>query len=156
MASGRGRKKRTGGSASTGANGNEYFEELTRLLTVTRCIPTLQLFDAVWQVEFKKLVRAGQGDIAKYLMDTYFVKVTVSNLSKQMRLKTPAWGASAVLFAGFWVGVLGTHPGTGSGTQTIESFHAHWQRSLEGQLRPSPVRLFEVMEAMYRGDWSSR
>ena len=61
---------------------------------------------------------------------------------------------SSVLFAGFWSGILGTYPGTGSGTQTIESFHSYWQSLLRNKIRAAPLKLLDVMSALYSDDWA--
>jgi hypothetical protein len=56
-------------------------------------------------------------------------------------------------FAEFWTGVLGTHPGSGTGTQTIEAFHAFWQKLLTPKLRHSPVSLLPLMQKMFEREW---
>ena len=61
---------------------------------------------------------------------------------------------ASVLFAGFWSGILGTYPGRGSGTQTIESFHSYWQSLLRNKIRAAPLKLLDVVSALYSDDWA--
>lgn len=62
----------------------------------------------------------------------------------------------AVWFAGFWSGVLGIHAASGSGSQTIESFHSHWQASLESNIRAAPARIFASMQEIFQEDFAER
>ena len=55
---------------------------------------------------------------------TYFDEIHDSRMQQVLlRLGSPLPGNEVFLFAGYWPGILITHPGSGSGRRTIESFH---------------------------------
>ena len=74
-----------------------------RFLGISRTLPTIQLFDAVWQLVFPWLhtvcPRAGT-----YLKSTYFKSVTPENLQRQLHCRSTLWGSKHLWFAGFLVG----------------------------------------------------
>ena len=59
-------------------------------------------------------------------------------------------------FAGFWAGVTGTYPGSGSGTQPLEYFHACWQDAVRASVRSDPRAIFSRMERLYEEDWATK
>ncbi|CAJ1461401.1 unnamed protein product, partial [Effrenium voratum] len=105
---------------------------LKKIVQISREVPTVQLFDAVWQLAFPWL-RKKSAQAAEYFQHTYFQKVPVGSLQKGFSCTSTIWGAEGLWFSGFWGGILGTYPGSSSGTQTLESFHAYWQSSIKGQ-----------------------
>ncbi|CAE7236065.1 RPL15 [Symbiodinium sp. CCMP2592] len=130
---------------------------LERVIQLSRFLPTVVLFDAVWQLTFSWLETVSK-KAATYLKQTYFHKVPVSSLRKQMHVGQPV-GKSAdasCWFAGFWAGVTGTYPGTGSGTQSLESFHAYWQAQVRSKVRTAPTDIFRAMEDLYKTDWCKK
>ena len=138
------------------ASGNPWIRRLMKILSVTRILPTVQLFDAIWRVVFDELRRDGQHAVVKYLMDEFIAEFNVSNLAKNMRVTTAAEGRTTILFAGFWSGILGTYPGTGSGSQALESFHAFWQSLLHKEMRASPVSVFDGMQRLFKEHFEQR
>ena len=106
--------------------------EFIDMMQTTRLVPTLQLYDAVWRVVFDVMRRQWKEyDVAEYLHQALFDDVGVNNLRKMALVGKAAWGPSRLLCSGHWAGVLGTRPGTASGTQGIEALHSAWQRHLE-------------------------
>ncbi|CAE7471918.1 Usp36 [Symbiodinium sp. CCMP2592] len=112
---------------------------LERVIQLSRFLQTVVLFDAVWQLTFSWLETVSK-KAATYLKQTYFHKVPVSSLRKQMHVGQPVGKSedASCWFAGFWAGVTGTYPGTGSGTQSLESFHAYWQAQVRSKVRTAP------------------
>ena len=135
---------------------NPHVQRLMRLFKVTRMLPSLQLFDAIWRIVFSEMDRRGQHACLKYIKDTYFMEVRVANISKHLLCSAASPGHDLILFAGFWAGILGTYPGSGSGTQALESFHAYWQSLVQKEARPSPVRIFDVMQRLYKDTFAHK
>ena len=134
---------------------HKEFDRLDEIITISRTLPTIQLFDCVWQLTFEWL-RATCPAAAKYLEKTYFQKVQPENLQKQMRCECTHWGATGIMFAGFWSGIIGTYPGSSSGSQTLESFHSYWQAGLKARARAKPTEVLRCMQDMYRDDWHEK
>ncbi len=78
----------------------------------------------------------------------------LSNLNKIFRNCHVAYGGSAAWFAGHWSGVCGIHPGTGSGSQTAEAFHAFWASCISRGLIDIGS-LLTKMQGLFREQWSS-
>ena len=129
-----------------------YWEKIVQ---ISREVPTVQLFDAVWQLAFPWL-RRKSAQAAEYFQHTYFQKVPVGSLQKGFSCTSTIWGAEGLWFSGFWGGILGTYPGSSSGTQTLESFHAYWQSSIKAKARVSPTEIFASMQQLFENDWASR
>ena len=86
------------------------------VLGTTRFIPTLQLFDAIWETMFNQLVADGEAETKNYLRAEYFESVALSNIAKIFPQVTHGtFGRNCVWLSGFWYGILGTYPGTGTG-----------------------------------------
>ncbi|CAE6960638.1 RPL15 [Symbiodinium sp. CCMP2592] len=128
------------------------FDLINRLISCTRLLPTLDLFDAAWRIAFPWLRRVGQGAAVEYLMKTYFDEVTEPRA--QSRDRQP--GKPSFVFAGFWSGIQMTYPGSGSGSQTIESFHSWWQALVKTKTRANPVDIFRVMSNLYKDEWADK
>ena len=131
------------------------FMKLQNLLHVTRTLPTIQLFDAIWHVAFEWL-RSVKKEAAEYLQKYYMVSVSPSNLQRQMRCGAAAWGRDLLWFAGYWAGIIGIYPGSASGTQTIESAHAQWQKSLGKSTEVAPQKVFHAMQEIFQDSWSKK
>ena len=122
----------------------------------SRLLPTIQIFDAVWTVAFEWLNNVNKA-AANYLQKTYFIKLpSVENINRQIYCGEPAGDKGSVYFAGFWTGVLGIHAASGSGSQTIESFHSHWQATLKADIKAAPTQIFATMQKIFRNDFEER
>ena len=71
------------------------------------------------------------------------------------------WGAShsemsTCYFAGFWAGVTGTYPGSGTGTQPLESFHSYWHLRVRSAARTTPTEIFSSMQKLFEEDWCKK
>ena len=134
-----------------------HLQPLMRLVHLTRTLPTIQLYDAVWQVLFRCMsTRWGEAGAAKYLFDEYFEQVPLKDVQKVARVHALNWSASGMLFSGHWSGILGTHPGAASGSQTIEAFHSFWQRTLQAASRARVDAVLPTMQRLFRETWSSQ
>ena len=54
-----------------------------------------------------------------------------------------------MLMGGHWYGVLGTAPGTGTGSQTIEARHSDWETLAKSKNRSDMFEIWPVMENIY-------
>ena len=133
---------------------SEAFEKLDKIITVTRQLPTIQLVDAVWDATFDWLNGVNKTAVS-YLQKWYFKSITVDNMSKRFRCQKAIQG-NTLWFGTFWSGIIGTYPGSASGTQTIESFHSSWQSKLKKGTRISPLEVFDHMQKIFEDDWSSQ
>ena len=86
---------------------------------------------------FKKSARA-----AEYLQTTYFKQLDRASLQRQFWCGVPVWH--------------GTNSGSGSGTQTLESFHSYWQEAVKQSTRADPRAIFGRMERLFSDDWSEK
>ncbi|CAE7527740.1 unnamed protein product, partial [Symbiodinium pilosum] len=131
------------------------FDELDDVIRISRVLPTIILFDAVWHVTFAWLQKVSK-QACDYLKSTYFNLVERASLEKQFWCGTPVFHSTCCWFAGFWAGVTGTYPGSGSGTQPLESFHAYWQDAVRASVRSDPRAIFSRMERLYEEDWATK
>ncbi len=129
----------------------KYFKDVMEMLNSTRAVASLELFDALWKVFFYVLDRQGEGITVRYLQKTYFKLVKCTNLGKVFkRTTTGAWGEKEhVWFGGHWIGVLGTAPGSGSGSQTLEARHSQWERDLRSADKKSPASIFKALQTLF-------
>ena len=129
----------------------KYFGECIQLIDKTRFLPTLQLFDAIWRVIFHCARNVWhEGNTAKYLSDTYFQEVSVEAAKKvYKRIERGCWNCKSFLIAGHWYGILGTAPGTGTGSQTIEARHSDWEARVKRQTRSDPFTILPCMQELY-------
>ena len=63
--------------------------------------------------------------------------------------------APKLWWADYLAGALGTHPGSATGTQTLEAFHSFWQRQIQDQIRANPTHILQVMQKLYDGAWKT-
>ncbi len=61
-----------------------------------------------------------------------------------------------MLWSPHWSGIIGTHPGTGSGSQTIEAFHSVWQQYVKDSTRNTVTTVFDLMDRMYKNEWNEK
>eukprot|EP00438_Fugacium_kawagutii_P009631 Skav214980 [mRNA] locus=scaffold508:78764:83263:- [translate_table: standard] len=130
---------------------DKNFDKLDKIIAASRALPTVQLVDAVWRAAFDWLGHVSK-PAAEYLQKHYFKKASVSSLSRRFRCKQSVQG-DWLWFATFWGGIVGTYPGSASGTQTIESFHASWETKFKQKLRLSPLNIFAHMQELF-SEWS--
>lgn len=128
------------------------FDLLETVIGTSRLLPTVQLFDAVWHRAFKWLGSKSKKAV-EYLQKQYFQIVTPEVLRRQYLCSTGSWDQNKLWFAGFWVGTVGTYPGSGSGSQCMESFHSSWQRKVKRDAHASPLEIFAVMQKLFREEW---
>lgn len=133
----------------------DAFARLEQIIHISREVPTVQLFDAIWQLAFPWLQKKS-AKAAEYLRTTYFQKVPLDSMQKGFRCTATLWGAETLWFSGFWGGILGTYPGSSSGTQTIESHHSYWQNTVKAKVRQAPSEVFAAMENWFRDEWSGK
>ncbi|CAK9086660.1 unnamed protein product, partial [Durusdinium trenchii] len=131
------------------------FATLDEIIQISRILPTAQIFDLVWHFTFAWLETRSKKAV-QYLQDTYFRLLTPQSLEKQFRCNRGSWNPEALWFAGFWSGIIGTYPGTASGSQTIESFHARWQAQVQGSVRASPQDIFKNMQKLFSSTWKDQ
>ena len=63
--------------------------------------------------------------------------------------------AMDIYWADYWSGSLGTHPGSGTGSQTLEGFHSFWQSLLSKRTRQSPCNVLQMMQELFTDHWGS-
>ena len=111
-----------------------------------RCLPTLQLADAIWQVIFEEL----PADVAKYLQRQFFAQGTVQDLQRIFKgARAPARSAKKLWVPSFWLGILGTSPGSGSGTNPLEARHASWEAELKSRTKDGLLTALRGMQHLY-------
>ena len=111
-----------------------------------RCLPTLQLADAIWQVIFEEL----PADVAKYLQRQFFAQGTVQDLQRVFKgVRAPARSAEKLWVPSFWLGILGTSPGSGGGTNPLEARHASWEAELKSRTKDGLLTALRGMQHLY-------
>ena len=131
--------------------GERYYGPITEWIVLTRFLPTLQLFDAIWRVCFRTLeVTWKEANALQYLRDTYFTEVKVESLQSVFKhIHKICWGCKTMLIAGHWYGILGTAPGTGTGSQTIEARQSDWQELLRTRCKAKVFSIWPTMQEIY-------
>ena len=134
----------------------KYLQPLKRLLRITRHAASVQLFDAIWHVVFHMMEHAWKEHEAKrYLQDTYFLEATVQSVQKLFKgASRGSWQRDNMWIAGHWGGVLGTAPGTSSGTTTLEARHSQWEEEVKAGVGNSVMKVLPQMQAMYTDKWN--
>ncbi|CAK9086653.1 unnamed protein product, partial [Durusdinium trenchii] len=148
-------KDKGGQGQARAARQADDFATLDEIIQISRILPTAQIFDLVWHFTFAWLETRSKKAV-QYLQDTYFRLLTPQSLGKQFRCNRGSWNPEALWFAGFWSGIIGTYPGTASGSQTIESFHARWQAQVQGSVRASPQDIFKNMQKLFSSTWKDQ
>jgi hypothetical protein len=100
---------------------------LISMFQLTRFLPTLQLFDAIWAEFLTDMEQEGLGEAVTYLRKSVFTQLRISNMARVFKVTAAHGGGDTILFGAHWAGVLGTMPGTAGGTQPLEAMHAYWQ-----------------------------
>ena len=131
------------------------FKDLDKIITVSRHIASLQLFDVIWHATFTWLDTVNQ-TARRYLQEAYFSNVRVEDIQRHLRLNCGSWSSEHIWWSGFWAGILGTYPASGSGSQTIESFHAAWQGKIQNRSKAEPLNIFAEMQRIFNTDWAGR
>ena len=127
-----------------------HMSPIMKFITLTRALPSLQLFDALWTVFFHTMFRWKETRAMEYLQRYYFREVRLSNLKKQfLGVGKSTYGKSFCWVGYHWTGILGTAPGTGTGSQTLEARHSQWENELKGESRRSPLRVLPSMQELY-------
>ncbi len=148
-----GRQRRRGGRDNAGRPENAKGRDVLELVEATRMLPTVELFDAIWQVEFAALARRGEEALVKYLKDTYFPTVPLDVLRRVFpNMGGTAWETTHAYLAPHWTGAFGVYPGTGSGSLSIEAFHATWERTVGAATKPNVTELLPSMQRIYH-EW---
>ena len=127
--------------------------KVEHVLRLTRFVPTVALFHAIWERYFQELGSSGHESIAAYLKTQYIRKVPANSMKKPGWLRDAPPGAE-VWFGPYWSGILGTLPGTASGSQSIEAFHRFWQGQVSKRTRSGSTSVLSVMQDLYRDSWS--
>ena len=124
-------------------------------LRCTRFLPTAELFSAVWKLILPELQAAGKGEVVAYLKKEYIKDVRKEVLEKKFSLRDGLLAETTLLWADYWSGVLGTHPGSATGTQTIEAFHSFWQEQIRRKARSKPGEVLLRMQGLYQKEWKA-
>ena len=80
-------------------------------------------------------------------------------LEKKFTLREAALAELTLLWGDFWSGLLCSHPGSATGTQTIEAFHSFWQEQLQkkkkqkAKSKKHPTHILPSMQAHYSKEW---
>ena len=87
----------------------------------------------------------------QYLQTTYFQEPPTASVGKlYKRLTAAGWGSFTFLLSGFWYGILGTAPGTGIGSQTIEARHSQWHTHIRKTARYIVFTLFPTLQELFK------
>ena len=130
-------------------------QRVLRVIRVSRHLPTLELFSAVWDWFFAELRADGQKEVVDYLLKEYFREVPRAILGRMYELRSSPDTPAKLWWADYWAGALGTHPGSATGTQTLEAFHSFWQRQIQDQVRANPTEILHTMQRLYDGVWKT-
>lgn len=139
------------GKRKEGAIRHRHKAFIVDMLNMARCAGTLSLFDILRRVAFEMLRFLDEQPAASYLYDNYFQKVKLSSVQQLFRgFSAAAYNFDSMLIAGHWLGMFGTYPGIGSGSQPIESVHSQWQDEVKLESRCSLSNLFPAMQSLYK------
>ena len=124
------------------------------LVRATRHLPTLELFSACWRAFLQELEDAKESQARTYLVKEYIQTHKVENVKKFYGLRQTILADSLdIVWAAYWCGTLGTHPGSGTGSQTLEGFHSFWQSVLTKRTRQHPCGMLDMMQTLFTEHW---
>jgi hypothetical protein len=109
----------------------------------------------VWECFFQELRANRQETVSEYLQKEYLKQVPTDTLGKMYQVRSSPNLPKKLWWADYWAGTLGTHPGSGTGTQTLEAFHSFWHRQIRDQVRANPTQILQVMQNLYNGPWKT-
>ncbi|CAE7930046.1 RPL15 [Symbiodinium necroappetens] len=121
--------------------------KIFELSDLTRCLPTLQLADVIWQVIFEHC----PAEASTYMQREFFSQASVQDLQRLFkRVGEPARGAKKLWVPSFWAGIFGTMPGSGGGTNPLEARHSSWEAELKGRTKDGLLSAMQGMQNLYR------
>ena len=124
------------------------------LVRATRHLPTLELFSACWRAFLQELEDAKESQARTYLVKEYIQTHKVENVKKFYGLRqTILADCLDIVWAAYWCGTLGTHPGSGTGSLTLEGFHSFWQSVLTKRTRQHPCGMLDMMQTLFTEHW---
>ena len=129
----------------------KYKSQFMAALDKTRILASLQLYDALWRVIFHMMEHKWKEPVAaQYLFDWYFKEVPLDVLRKVFKLlHAGCWGKQTMYFSGHWYGILGTFPGSGSGSLSLEARHSDWSKDIQEDSRVDVLKILPAMQKLY-------
>jgi hypothetical protein len=118
---GRGRGRARGSSQEAKESKKTYSDKTLEMIDITRGLASLELFDSITHVGFHMMRKSWKEVEAEdYLRKQYFQTPPSDIISKSLykKFRGGTWGRTTTHIAGHWIGILGTAPGTGSGSLT--------------------------------------
>ena len=90
-------------------------------------------------------------EVASYLQREFFTQCTVADLRHIYKtVQAPARGAQRLWLPSFWVGVFGTCPGAGGGTNPLEARHGSWEAELKCRTKDGLLSAMQGMQHLYK------
>ena len=135
----------------------ELRDRTMNFFRATRHLPTLELFSASCRAFLRELEAAKATSAKEYLLREYIHCPKKEIVRKFYGLRETMLSdlTDDVLWADFWCGALGTHPGSGTGSQTVEGFHSFWQSFLSKKARMHPCNVLSQMQGMFNEHWAA-
>ena len=129
-------------------------QRVLNVLRATRHLPTVEIFSAVWTTFFQELETQELHDVAAYLKKEYLHLEKQETLNKMYNLRGSSEAETKLWWAAYWAVTLGIHPGSATGTQSLEAFYSFWQRQISSRARAAPSEILNIMQQLYDGPWS--
>ena len=110
-------------------------------MRATRFLPTLEIFSACWRAFLEELSCASAGKARAYLLKECLHTQKTEIMKKFFGLRETRLADCTmdIYWADYWSGSLGTHPGSGTGSQTLEGFDSFWQSHIVQENSPEPM-----------------
>ena len=128
-------------------------KHLQPLLHLTRKLPTVELYSALWRQVFKWMRAQNWHWLIHYLTKEYIKLHTASSLRQMRPLTLLALGDMLLRWSDTHTGLFSIIPGTDSGSQTSEAVNRSWACRLQKGKAPANVAGgIAIMQSMY-DDW---
>ena len=129
---------------------------IVSFIRATRFLPTLEIFSACWRAFLEELRDTAAKPARDYLVKEYLHVQQTENIKKFYGLREKRLvDCTDIFWADYWSGSLGMHPGSGTGSQTLEGFHSFWQSLLSRRTRQNPCNVLDMMQTLFREHWRS-
>ena len=133
-----------------------YLDVALRVYDVLRTVPTIDLFSIIWNAWLETVEFVWKEPDARAYLEGHCSPYTAADIKQLFHIPCQAANGDVLSFGFHWVGLAGTRPGTGSGSQSAEAFHSGWKRDLKTLGRRSSLHdVLTKMQTLYK-TWSER
>ena len=133
-----------------------YLNVALLVYDILRTVPTIDIFSMAWNAWLETVEHIWQEPNVRAYLQGHCSAHTAAELRDMFHIPSQASDTDLLSFGFHWVGLAGTRPGTGSGSQSAEAFHSGWKRDLQALGQNASLHdILLKMQSLYKG-WQER